>query len=111
MNFAQTSTATTSRAPGCWSTTPRASTVFALRLENPLSATPWAGHWVEIYYETERFAPAGDQVPGFKNLPQRYSPQGIAPRRLDHARRICGDKEIKFAEAFQRVTPTVLQGF
>jgi catechol 2,3-dioxygenase len=42
------------------------------------------GHWVEIYYETERFVATGDQVPGFKNLPQRYSPHGIAPRRLDH---------------------------
>jgi catechol 2,3-dioxygenase len=42
------------------------------------------GHRVEIYYETERFVPTGDQVPGFKNLPQRYSPHGIAPRRLDH---------------------------
>ena len=23
----------------------------------------------------------------------------------------CGDKDIKFAEAFQRVTPTVIKGF
>ncbi len=34
-----------------------------------------------------------------------------ASQRANHARRICGDKEIKFAEAFQRVTPTVLKGF
>jgi hypothetical protein len=25
----------------------------------------------------------GDRVPGFKNLPQRYSPHEIAPRTLD----------------------------
>jgi 4-oxalomesaconate hydratase len=34
-----------------------------------------------------------------------------ASQRANHARRIGGDKEIKFAEAFQRVTPTVLKGF
>jgi hypothetical protein len=34
-----------------------------------------------------------------------------ASQRANHARRICGDKEIKFAEAFQRVSPTVLKGF
>lgn len=42
------------------------------------------GHHVEIYHETEKFQPVGDQVPGFKNQPQRYRPLGIAPRRLDH---------------------------
>ena len=41
-------------------------------------------HALEIYYETERFQPASRQRPGFKNLPQRYVPHGIAPRRLDH---------------------------
>jgi catechol 2,3-dioxygenase len=49
------------------------------------------GHWVEIYYETERFVPTGDHVPGFKNLPQRYSPHGIAPRRLDHINLLAKD--------------------
>ena len=42
------------------------------------------GHHVEIYHETEKFQPVGDQVPGFKNQPQRYRPLGIAPKRLDH---------------------------
>jgi 4-oxalomesaconate hydratase len=32
-------------------------------------------------------------------------------QRANHARRICGDNEIKFAEAFQRIAPTVLKGF
>src|SRR5258708_10323231 len=42
------------------------------------------GHPIEIYYETERYTATGPFVPGFKNLPQRYVPHGIAPRRLDH---------------------------
>ena len=42
------------------------------------------GHQIEIYYETERYVAKDNLVPGFKNLPQRYVPHGIAPRRLDH---------------------------
>jgi 4-oxalomesaconate hydratase len=34
-----------------------------------------------------------------------------ATQRANHARRINGDKEIKFAEAFQQVTPVVLKEF
>lgn len=49
------------------------------------------GHAVEIYFETERFAPTGDQVPGFKAMPQRYIPHGIAPKRLDHVNLLAND--------------------
>ncbi len=49
------------------------------------------GHPVEIYYETEKFKAEGDQVPGYKNLPQRYSPHGIAPKRLDHLNLLAQD--------------------
>ena len=49
------------------------------------------GHPVEIYYETEKFTPVGDQIPGYKNLPQRYRPYGIAPRRLDHVNLLAQD--------------------
>lgn len=49
------------------------------------------GHQVEIYYETQKFRPAGDQIPGFKNLPQRYRPLGIAPKRLDHINLLAQD--------------------
>ena len=49
------------------------------------------GHQVELYYETEKFRPVGDQVPGFKNLPQRYRPLGIAPKRLDHINLLAQD--------------------
>lgn len=34
-----------------------------------------------------------------------------ATQRANHARRISGDKEIKFAEAFQRISPLVLKEF
>jgi catechol 2,3-dioxygenase len=49
------------------------------------------GHNVEIYYETEKFQPIGDQVPGYKNMPQRYRPLGIAPKRLDHLNLLAQD--------------------
>jgi catechol 2,3-dioxygenase len=49
------------------------------------------GHGIELYYETERFIPHGDQVPAFRNQPQRYSPHGIAPRRLDHINLLAAD--------------------
>lgn len=42
------------------------------------------GHEVELFYEVEKFKAEGRQIPGFKNQPQRYSPHGIAPKRLDH---------------------------
>lgn len=57
----------------------------AYRFESPDT------HQVEIYYKTERFEPTGDQIPGYKNLPQRYSPHGIAPRRLDHINLLAQD--------------------
>lgn len=53
-------------------------------------ATP-DGHKVEIYYETEKFKPVGDQTPGYKNMPQRYRPLGIAPKRLDHLNLLAQD--------------------
>jgi catechol 2,3-dioxygenase len=49
------------------------------------------GHAVELYYETEKFRPVGEQVPGFKNMPQRYRPLGIAPKRLDHVNLLAQD--------------------
>jgi len=49
------------------------------------------GHPVEIYFETKKFQPVGDQIPGFKNMPQRYRPLGIAPKRLDHLNLLAQD--------------------
>ncbi len=49
------------------------------------------GHQVELYFETEKFQPVGDQVPGYKNMPQRYRPLGIAPKRLDHLNLLAQD--------------------
>jgi catechol 2,3-dioxygenase len=48
-------------------------------------------HQVELYYDTEKFQPVGDQIPGFKNLPQRYRPLGVAPKRLDHINLLAQD--------------------
>jgi catechol 2,3-dioxygenase len=42
------------------------------------------GHAVELYWETQRFLATPDVSTAFKNLPQRYVPRGIAPRRIDH---------------------------
>jgi catechol 2,3-dioxygenase len=58
------------------------------------------GHPLELYYETEKFVPQGNQIPGFKNLPQRYSPHGIAPKRLDHINLLAQD--IKACREFFR---------
>ncbi len=49
------------------------------------------GHPIELYFETEKFQATGDQVPGFKNMPQRYIPAGIAPKRLDHLNLLAQD--------------------
>jgi catechol 2,3-dioxygenase len=49
------------------------------------------GHTLELFYEIERFVPKNDQIPGFRNLPQRYSPHGIAPKRLDHVNLLADD--------------------
>jgi catechol 2,3-dioxygenase len=49
------------------------------------------GHEIELYYETEKFVPRGDQIPGYKNMPQRYSPHGIAPKMLDHINLLAQD--------------------
>ena len=53
-------------------------------------ATP-DNHPMEIFYDIEKFKPVGDQIPGYKNLPQRFSPHGIAPKRLDHINLLAQD--------------------
>ena len=42
------------------------------------------GHAVELYYETEWYAPPPDKKPALKNQAQRYPARGINVRRLDH---------------------------
>ena len=49
------------------------------------------GHAVELYWETQRFIATPDISTAFKNQPQRYVPQGIAPRRLDHINLLARD--------------------
>ncbi|MDE3103731.1 MAG: catechol 2,3-dioxygenase [Acidobacteriota bacterium] len=48
-------------------------------------------HAIELYYETERFHGTGELAPGYKNMPQRYIPSGIAPKRLDHLNLLAQD--------------------
>ena len=55
----------------------------AFRFEDPF------GHVFEIYYETVRHAPSGDDVPALKNMASAFS--GAAPRRLDHLNLLCDD--------------------
>ena len=62
------------------------------------------------FTQTSRAKRAAMDVMGAQGYLREYYSQR-ASQRANHARRICGDKEIKFAEAFQRVTPTVLKGF
>ena len=49
------------------------------------------GHQIELYFETEKFQAKGDQIPSYRNLPQRYFPHGIAPKRLDHINLLAQD--------------------
>jgi len=47
------------------------------------------GHVFEIYYETVRHAPSGDDVPALKNTASAFT--GAAPRRIDHLNLLCDD--------------------
>ncbi len=49
------------------------------------------GHFVELYFETERYAAPPEFATGFKNQPQRRGINGIGPRRLDHVNLLCDD--------------------
>ena len=49
------------------------------------------GHAMEIYYETERYAPPPRLQPALKNQPQRYVPRGAAVKRLDHVNLLAQD--------------------
>ncbi|MFF1732125.1 VOC family protein [Streptomyces sp. NPDC058247] len=42
------------------------------------------GHLTELYYETEKYRPAGDKVPALPNQPQRFTGRGAAACRIDH---------------------------
>ena len=55
----------------------------AFRFEDPF------GHVFEIYYDTVRFKPDGDQVPALKNTASAFT--GAAPRRIDHLNLLCED--------------------
>lgn len=48
-----------------------------------LTETP-DGHAMELYYETERYAPPPELKPALKNQAQRFPARGVNVRRLDH---------------------------
>lgn len=55
----------------------------AFRFEDPF------GHTFEIYYETVRYSPKGEDAPALKNTASAFS--GAAPRRLDHLNLLASD--------------------
>jgi catechol 2,3-dioxygenase len=42
------------------------------------------GHRLELFYESERYAPPPELRPALKNQPQRYPGRGVGVRHLDH---------------------------
>jgi len=55
----------------------------AFRFEDPF------GHVFEIYYDTVRHAPSGEDVPALKNTASAFT--GAPPRRIDHLNLLCDD--------------------
>jgi catechol 2,3-dioxygenase len=49
------------------------------------------GHVMELYYETERYAPVEALRPTLRNQPQRYTGRGAAVKRLDHVNLLARD--------------------
>jgi catechol 2,3-dioxygenase len=49
------------------------------------------GHVLELYYESERYAPPERLRPALKNVPQRYLGRGAAVKRLDHVNLLAAD--------------------
>ncbi|MEZ5788389.1 MAG: catechol 2,3-dioxygenase [Xanthobacteraceae bacterium] len=49
------------------------------------------GHVVELYYETEWYAPPPELKPALKNQAQRYPARGISVRRIDHFNCLAAD--------------------
>jgi catechol 2,3 dioxygenase len=49
------------------------------------------GHLMEVYFETEKYAPPERLRPALKNQPQRYLGRGAAVKRLDHVNVLAAD--------------------
>ncbi|HVS84092.1 MAG TPA: catechol 2,3-dioxygenase [Gaiellaceae bacterium] len=49
------------------------------------------GHLMELYYETERYAPPEALRPTLRNQPQRYVGRGAGAKRLDHVNLLARD--------------------
>jgi catechol 2,3-dioxygenase len=50
-------------------------------------------HFLEIYFESERFTPSAESAPALKNQGQRRPNHGIGVRRLDHVNYLAADVE------------------
>jgi len=42
------------------------------------------GHWLEVFFETERYVAPPELAPALKNQPMRYPSRGAGVRNLDH---------------------------
>jgi len=49
------------------------------------------GHWLELYYETEKYVAPPELRPALKNQPQRYPARGVSVRTLDHVNLLAVD--------------------
>lgn len=49
------------------------------------------GHLMELYYESEKYAPADEFRSKLKNQPQKYLARGVGVERLDHVNLMCAD--------------------
>jgi catechol 2,3-dioxygenase len=49
------------------------------------------GHPMEVFFESERYAPPEHLRPALRNQPQRYVARGAAVKRLDHVNFLAGD--------------------
>ena len=49
------------------------------------------GHMFELYHDTRRAEPEGDDRPALKNMASRFHAQGACPRRIDHVNLLASD--------------------
>ena len=67
-----------------------------------------SGHTIELYWETERYAPPADERPPARDRLTRRGGPGIGVRRLDHVNLLAGDVEAAADLAWRRLGATLL---
>ena len=58
---------------------------------NTFQFTDPDGHGMDIYFESDKYAPTAEQVPSLKNQAQRRPNHGVGVRRLDHVNFLAQD--------------------